>query len=166
MSFPKIGLELYTYRLEGTLATPTDYHKVGVIRGERLNMQKSLVDVTSRLANGFRLNKGGLIDGTIDCDAIYLPSNADLQAFETAFFNGTQVLMAFVDGPLQDGDQEHGEPAGSTNVEGLWGAFNVTNFGQARGLEDATTIDIQFAATLEASTNTAPEWKVTAVTLT
>lgn len=159
------GLKLYTYRLAGTLETPTAYNKVGPIKDETLNMEKNLIDVTSRLANGFRLQTGGLIEGSIEASLIYLPGNADFIAFQAAFFNGEPVLMAFVDGPLVDGDQQHGE-TGTISVQGLWGAFNVTNFSQNRSLEDAVTIDVQFTADLEPVTDVGPSWKTTSVTIT
>lgn len=148
-----LGLNAKTY-LAGTIASPVFTNEVGPIREETVNLERSLTDVTDRRANGWRLQVGTLIEGTVDLQMIYEPGDADFDAFEDAFFDGTQLVLAFMDGNV----------AVSGTYYGLLGAFVVTSFSQPRQLEEAIIVDVTMTPVLEDVTDTPPTWH-TATTL-
>ena len=160
----KSGLQLYTYQLAGTLAVPTTYSLFNYVRDESVDMDRTEVDASSRASVTFRQFVPGLSNGNVETQIMHLPGDTIFDAIQTAFFNNTTLLMAFVDGPLQSGDERHGE-TGTISVSGLWGAFYVTNFTEQRALEDAQVHDIRFSPTLEPVTNAVPIYKTVSVTL-
>ena len=160
----KSGLQLYTYNLAGTIATPTTYNLFNYVRDESVDMDRTEVDASSRASVTFRQFVPGLSNGNVETQIMHLPGDTIFDAIQAAFFNNTTLLMAFVDGPLQAGDERHGE-TGTINVSGLWGAFYVTNFTEQRALEDAQVHDIRFSPTLEPVTNAVPIYKTVSVTL-
>ena len=160
----KSGLQLYTYQLAGTLAVPTTYSLFNYVRDESVDMDRTEVDASSRASVTFRQFVPGLSNGNVETQIMHLPGDTIFDAIQSAFFNNTTLLMAFVDGPLQSGDERHGE-TGTISVSGLWGAFYVTNFTEQRALEDAQVHDIRFSPTLEPVTNAVPIYKTVSVTL-
>lgn len=160
----KSGLQLYTYNLAGTIATPTTYNLFNYVRDESVDMDRTEVDASSRASVTFRQFVPGLSNGNVETQIMHLPGDTIFDAIQAAFFNNTTLLMAFVDGPLQAGDERHGE-TGTIDVSGLWGAFYVTNFTEQRALEDAQVHDIRFSPTLEPVTNAVPIYKTVSVTL-
>ena len=160
----KSGLQLYTYQLAGTLAAPTTYSLFNYVRDESVDMDRTEVDASSRASVTFRQFVPGLSNGNVETQIMHLPGDTIFDAIQSAFFNNTTLLMAFVDGPLQSGDERHGE-TGTISVSGLWGAFYVTNFTEQRALEDAQVHDIRFSPTLEPVTNAVPTYKTVSVTL-
>lgn len=161
----KSGLQLFTYRLEGTLDSPTAYNLVTHVRDEALDMDRTEVDVSSRASVTFRQFVPGLSNGNVETQILHLPGDPNFEAFRDSFFNNTPVLMAFVDNPLQAADFPATTPAGDYDSEGLWGAFFVTNFSEARALEDGHMHDVRFSPTLEPVTNVVPIYKKTTVTV-
>jgi len=160
----KSGLQLYTYQLAGTLATPTTYSLFNYVRDESVDMDRTEVDASSRASVTFRQFVPGLSNGNVETQIMHLPGDAIFNDIQAAFFNNTTLLMAFVDGPLQSADARHGE-TGTISVSGLWGAFYVTNFTEQRALEDAQVHDIRFSPTLEPVTNAVPIYKTVSVTI-
>lgn len=148
----KLGLEMWTGRNTGTIASPT-WDEIGPIRDETIELSKALVDITTRLANGWRLQRGTLKDARVTSQMLYLPGDTDFDAIQSAFFNDTQVLLGLLDG----------DPAVSGTYYGLHAAFNVVEFSQPRELEGAVIVDLAFVMDLEDTTLTAPAW-VTIVT--
>ena len=50
----KGGLQLYTYNLVGTIATPTTYNLFNYVRDETVDMDRTEVDASSRASVTFR----------------------------------------------------------------------------------------------------------------
>ena len=142
-----LGLELFTGRNISTMATPV-WDKIGVIRDESLELSKALVDVTTRLAQGWRLQRGSLKEATINIQLLYDTSDADFIAIQQAFFNDTPLILGLFDGDITQ--------AGT--YQGLHAQMNVSQFSQPRNLEDAVVVDTQFVLDLETTTNEAPRW--------
>lgn len=142
-----LGLDATTY-LAGAIGTPVWTNEVGPIREETVNLEKSLADVTDRRANGWRLQVGTLKEGTVDMQMIYDPADADYTAFSNAFFDNSQLVLAFMDGDCT--------VAGTYN--GLLGAFVVTSLSQPRQLEEAIIVDITCTPVLEDTTDEPPRW--------
>ncbi len=163
MSGLKPGLQAYTYKFDGTLASPTNLTLIKIVRDESVDFDRGSIDGSSRQSK-FRSKVPGLIEGDIETQILHLPGDAVFDAIQQAFFDGTKVGMAFVDGPLQAGDQQHGE-TGTIDVVGLWGSFYVTNFSEQRALEEAMVHDVRFSNTLENTTNAPPIYKKETVNL-
>lgn len=161
----KAGLQMYTYILEGTIGTPTAQHKVGVLRDERIELSDGDVDVTARDSQGWEEMIGGLRTCNVSGRLVFRPADTHFETLRAAFFNRTQVLMAFADGPLADGDQQNGE-TGSLTVRSLKGAFRVKEFSIDRNLSDAVMVDVRFSGVREDSTNVMPAWDTDSVTIT
>ena len=142
-----LGLNAKTY-LAGTIASPVFTNEVETIREETVNLERATTDITDRRADGWRLQAGTLKEGTVDMQMIYEPGNADFTAFQNAFFNGTQVVLAFMDG----------DATVAGTYYGLLGAFEVTSFSQPRQLEEAIIVDITLTPVLEDTTDTPPTW--------
>lgn len=125
-----LGLDAVTAINSGTTAVPV-WEILTNIRDETLNMDKALADVTTRAANGWRLQVGTLKNGTVDTQMLYDTEDADFVTIRDAFLNDTRLLMGFFDG----------DPA-VTGTQGLVGGFGVTNFTQNRQLEEAVMMDV------------------------
>lgn len=147
-----LGLNAKTY-LAGTITTPVFTNEVETIREETVNLERSTTDVTDRRANGWRLQAGTLKEGTVDMQMIYEPGNADFTAFQSAFFAGSQLILAFMDGDAT-------QPG---TYYGLLGAFEVTSFSQPRQLEEAIIVDITLTPVLEDTTDEPPVWHTATV---
>jgi hypothetical protein len=132
-----LGLNAWTIINIGTLQVPVD-SVVTKVRDETLNLTMSLADVTTREANGWRLNTGVLKEASVDAKILYNTSDFNFSYFQAAYFNKSTMLMGFWDGdPLDPASQ------------GLVGSFKVTTFTIGRQLEEAMTVDITFTAILE-----------------
>lgn len=143
----RLGTELWTGLNSGTIAVPV-WAEIGPITEESLNLSRNLIDVTTRDSNGFRLQRGGLMEGTIDATMQYRPGNAQFDAIQTAFFAGTKIILGLFDGDVTT----------TGTWYGLHSAAYVTDFSMERGLEEAALIPVQFTLALEDNTDTAPAW--------
>lgn len=144
----KLGYELYTAINSGTIASPT-WNSVPLIRDESLTLSRAAVDITTRLANGWRITRGGLREATVELQLLYVPNDTDMEVFRAAYFaEDSQVILGLFDGDVSV----------TGTYYGLHAAMQVTGFSQPRNLEDATVVDVSLAMDLEASTNTAPAW--------
>lgn len=142
-----VGLDLVTY-LADSVTTPVYDNPVGPVKDESVGLQRALADVTDRRGNGFRLQKPTLLDGTVTLTLTYEPGNADFDEFRAAFFNRTQVVLFFADG----------DATATGTWYGLLAAFEVSNFGQQRQLEDAVVIDVELVPNLDSADDAAPKW--------
>lgn len=147
------GLDLYTY-LADSVTTPVYDNPVGKVKDESVNLQRGLADVSDRGANGFRLQKPTLADGTVTISMIYDPGDADFAEFETAYFDRTQVVLFLADG----------DASSAGTYYGLLSAFEVSNFSLNRNLEDAHTVDIELVLARDSADDAAPEWHEVTVT--
>ena len=139
-----LGLNATTLRnsevagsIADAIASSANWKIVTNIRDETLNMDTSLADITTRKAAGWRLQVGTLSEGSVDCNILYDTADLDFQAFQTAFFAKSMILMAFYDvNPKTLG-------LGETS-SGLKGGWSVTNFTINRQLEEAMMVDVTF----------------------
>ena len=143
-----LGLDAKTYFC-GSVASPVWTNEVGPIREETVNLEKSLADITDRRANGWRLQVGTLKEGTVDLQMVYDPDDADYKQFSDAFFDNSQLVLAFMDGDCTQ--------AGTYN--GLISAFDVTSLSQPRQLEEAILVDVTVTPVLENGTDEPPRWQ-------
>lgn len=142
-----LGLNAVTARNSGTTGTPV-WEILSNTKDETVNMETALSDVTTRAANGWRLQVGTLSDASIDTQMLYLADDAEFNFYRDAFLNRSRLLMGFFD---DDPD------AANTTISGLYGGFGVTNFGIGRELEEAIMVDVTFTAR-EDDTGQGPQW--------
>ena len=144
---PILGLNAKTYIGSGTVATPVWGAPDGLVRDETVNLTTALADVTTRSAQGWRLQVSTLTEGTVDGQILYDTTNTDFDLIRSAFFAKLSLLMGFFDGLVT-----------IPGSEGLVGAFMVTNFSIPRMLEEALMVDVTFTATAD-SAGKPPAWK-------
>ena len=145
-----LGLYAFTALNSGTTAAPV-YTELLNTKDETLNMESALSDVTTRAANGWRLQVGTLSDASVDTQALYKAgTDANFDTIRDAFLNKTRILMGFFDG------DPAGAGAGNT-VSGLTGGFSVTNFTQNRALEEAIMVDVTYTVREDDAGN-GPVW--------
>ena len=143
----RTGLDVVTY-LADSVTTPVYTNPVGVIKDESIGLTKALTDVTDRRANGWRLQKPTLKEGTVTITMIYDPADADYQEFSDAFFDDTQVVLFFSDG----------DATAVGTWYGLLAAFEVSGCSQPRNLEDAILVDVELVPNLDSADDAAPTW--------
>lgn len=143
-----LGLQAFTCINTGTMAAPV-WVEVENIRDEAVNLETALSDITTRKANGWRLEVGTLSEGSIDFGMVYDTEDAvGFTPIQEAFFNKTRVQMGFFDG----------DPNGSGNTyNGLIGGFSVTQFNINRNLEEAMMVDVSIRAR-EDDAGDGPQW--------
>lgn len=140
-----LGLNAVTAINSGTTAVPV-WEILTNIRDETLNMDTALADVTTRAANGWRLQVGTLSQGSVDTQMLYDTEDTDFQTIQAAFLARSRILLGFFDA----------DPA-TTGTQGLVGGFGVTNFTINRQLEEAMMVDVTFTAR-ENDVGDGPSW--------
>lgn len=145
-----LGLNAKTYvNTAGTMAAPT-WVLIPTIKDETLNMTSALADVTTRQANGWRLQTGTLSEGTVDATIIYdTADTTGFVRFRESYFNKTRILMGFFDGAVA-----------TVGTQGLKGGFMVTSFTVGRQLEEAMTVDLTFTVVPD-NLGSGPTWHTT-----
>lgn len=141
-----LGLDCKLYR--GTAGTSAST-LVKNVKDVTLNMDKGEADITSRAAQGWRVNVGTLKQGSIEFNINYDTSDADFQAFQAAYFGGTPLALFVSDG------------AGS----GLDCDVSVTAFNISQPLEEACTVSVTCKPTdIGGSSGRAPSWSTNGAT--
>lgn len=142
-----LGLNAVTARNTGTTAAPV-WVIMTNIKDETINLETALSDVTTRAANGWRLQVGTLSEGSIDTQMLYNIADADFVAIMQAFMDKSMVLLGFFDDD---------PAAAASTINGLVGGFGVTNFSINRQLEEAIMVDVTFTAR-ENDEDEGPSW--------
>jgi hypothetical protein len=106
---------------------------------------RSAVDVTTRASNGVKLEVGGQLDGGIEFEMVYDPSDVAMLALQTAFQTNVPIGMAWMDGPIAT--------AGS---KGLWADMAVLSFKREEPLDKEMVVKVKVSPTLTANP---PIWK-------
>jgi predicted secreted protein len=147
MSTPQVilGLEAKLYRNTGSHQNPT-WTEIKNVKDLTLTIEKGEADVTTRAAGGWRQTVATLKEATVEFEMVWDPGDAGCQAIKDAFFNGTAIELAIMDGPLP--------PASGKTSQGLRALFAVTKFGRNEPLEEALTVPISLKPTYGA----VPEW--------
>lgn len=140
----KLGLEAKLYHnavdFSGTFA------EIKNVKDLTLNVEAGEADASTRGNNGWRATLATLKDGSIEFEMIWDTTDAAFTAIRTAFFDGTGVGFAIMDGDIAD-----------TGSQGLKAAMVITNFSRNEPLEEAITVSVTAKPTYS---DNPPEWMV------
>jgi hypothetical protein len=117
---------------------------VGNVRDVTLNLETGEADVTTRGNAGWRATVGTLKEASIEFEMVWDTGDADFTAFKDAFFNGTPIELAVMDGDIS-----------TSGSQGLRAVCRIINFTRSEALEEAITVSITAKPTYSASP---PSW--------
>ena len=99
------------------------------VRDLTRNVEKALADASTRAAD-VRQQVSTMIDVSIDFQMVY-DGGSDVTAFEDAFWESTDIELAFLDGLIS-----------VSGAKGLRGMFQVSKFTVNEALEDVGLVDV------------------------
>lgn len=76
------------------------YVTLGGQRGATLNRSAETIDITNKVSGGWMENMAGFKEWSIDCDGLIVATDTAFNTLETAFENGTEVLLQFSNGTM------------------------------------------------------------------
>ncbi len=135
---------MYKLGLEGKLyhgaAGSTANTELANVKDLTLNLESSEADVTTRANNGWRATVAALKDASIEWEMVWDSDDAGFTAIKNAYFNGTPIALAILDG---------------VNGEGLDADFAITGFSRSEPLEEAMSVSVTAKPTYSTR---APQW--------
>jgi len=143
----KLGMEAKLYRNEGTYASPT-WTELQNVKDLTLNLEAGEADVTTRGNAGWRATIAALKDGSIEYDMLWDTADANFSAIKDAFFNGTNIEFAVMDGDIA-----------TTGSQGLRAEMSITGFSRSEALEEAMMVSVNAKPTYSVNP---PEWMTVA----
>jgi hypothetical protein len=138
----KTGMEAKLYYKAGGVAGQGDWLELTNIKDNTLNLEKGEADVTTRGNNGWKATVGTLKSGSVEFEMVWDPEDAGFAAISAAYFEGTVIGLAILDGAKETGT-------------GLVADFAITNFSRKEPLEEAVSVSVTAKPTYSA---TAPIW--------
>ena len=139
----KLGMEAKLYRNTGTYALPT-WVELTNVKDLTLNLEAGEADVTTRGNAGWRATVATLKDGSIEFEMVWDTADTNFTAIQDAFFNGTDIEFAVMDGDIT-----------VSGTQGLRATMSITSFSRSEALEEALMVSVNAKPTY--ATN-APEW--------
>lgn len=109
----------------------TVYTTLGGQRNATLNRSSETIEVTDKVSGGWKENLAGFKEWSIDCDGLYVVSDAAYLVLETAFSAGTAVDVEISDG---------------TNIH-FSGKAYITDFPIEAPYDDAATYSLSLQGT-------------------
>jgi hypothetical protein len=141
----KLGWEGKLYYCTGGIGGTPTWNLITNVRDVTGPGERSAVDVTTRASAGVKLEVGGQLDGGIEFEMVYDPSDAAMVAIQTAFTSNVPIGMAWMNGPI--------DTAGSW---GLWADMAVLSFKREEPLDKEMVVKVKVSPTLTANP---PIWK-------
>ena len=136
----KLGLDCKLYR--GTAGTSAATLMKNV-KDVTVSLESGEADITTRAANGWRVSKATLKEGSLEFVMNYDTEDADMLAIQQAYFNNTAIALFASDG---DGS-------------GLDADFSITSFSIEQPLEEAMTVSVTAKPTnIGGTAGRAPQW--------
>ena len=139
----KLGMEGRLYINDGSYEVPT-WTQMGNAKDVTINLEKGDADVTTRDNNGWRASVGTLKDGGIEFDALWLSKHLGFRRIKRAYFRGTPIEIAAMDGDIS-----------KPGVEGLRATVAVMNLSRAEPLEEGISASVSMKPTVS---DHAPIW--------
>lgn len=121
-------------------SSPT-WREVTDVRDLTRGLEKTMADASIR-GSEYKLQVSVQKDLSVDFQMVYDPDDVDVQAFEDAFHEDTDVELLFLDGPID-----------TVGSKGLRGMFQVSKFTGNEaltdvGLNDVTVVPAYFPTNL------------------
>lgn len=108
------------------------------------SLETGEADITTRAADGWRVNVATLKEATIEFGMLYDTEDSDLNAISEAFFNNTAIALFVSDG----------------NGSGLDCDAVITQFNVEQNLEEGVNVSVTAKPTnIGGETGRAPVWK-------
>ena len=139
----KLGMDGKLYRNTATYETPT-WSELTNVKDVTLNLEKGEADVTTRANEGWRATAATLKEGSVEFEMAWDPADAGFTAIKDAWFNGTSVELAVMDGDIT-----------VVGTQGLRATFAVISFSRNEPLEEAMSVNVTVKPTYA---DNAPEW--------
>lgn len=139
----KLGMDGKLYRNTATYETPT-WAEMPNVKDVTLNLEKGEADVTTRANEGWRATAATLKEGSVEFEMAWDPVDAGFTAIKDAWFNGTAIELAVMDGDIT-----------VVGTQGLRATFAVISFSRNEPLEEAMSVNVTVKPTYAAN---APEW--------
>jgi len=141
----KQGEEMKLYWCADGIGGVPDWAELALVKDVRLNTSRGEADVTTRNSGGWKQTVGALLDASIEFEMPWDTEDAGLQAVKDAYFGGTLLGLAVMDGDIEEGGSE-----------GLWADCAILRFERNEPLEGAATVSVTAKPTYSANP---PEWK-------
>jgi len=141
----KFGYEAKLYRNTGTYASPV-WNEVPNVKDLSVDIGADEADVSTRKNAGFKATAQGLKDAPVEFGMVWDTEDLDFSAFQDAFFDGTPIEVAVMDGDIA--------VAGS---EGLRATMAVMGFSRNEPLGEALSVAVSLKPTYA---DNPPEWHV------
>jgi hypothetical protein len=141
----KLGSEAKLYFCAAGIGGTPVWTLITNVKDLTLNVEQGEADVTTRGTGGWKATVGTLKDATVEWEMVWDTADEGFEAVRDAFFGGTLIGLAVMDGPIDE--------AGS---EGLWADCAILKFDRSEALEEAITVSVTAKPTYSAN---APEWK-------
>lgn len=139
----KVGLDAKLYRNSGTYDIPT-WNELVNAKDVTLNLEAGEADASRRGSGGWRETLMALKDGSVEFEMVYDSADAEFTALKDAFFGGTTVELAVMDGDIA-----------TAGTQGLRATMSVLNFSRNEPLEEALTVSVTVKPAPAANP---PEW--------
>ena len=141
----KMGHEAKLYRNKGTYESPS-WDEVTNVKDLSSACDADEADVSTRKNAGFKASAQGLKDASVDFGMVWDTEDLDFSAFQDAFFDGTPIEVAVMDGDIT-----------VTGSEGLRATMAVMGFSRNEPLGEALTVAVSLKPTFA---DNPPEWYV------
>jgi len=128
------GLNCKLYRNTGTYGSPT-WNELPNVRDVTLNQTSDTADASKR-ASSYKLNVTTLKDLSVNFEMVYVVSDDDWTTLKTAFYAGTAIEFAIVNGPIA-----------TSGTLGVRGTFQVKDFTISQGLNDVEKASVVLSLT-------------------
>ena len=141
----KLGMNGKLYRNSGTWAAPA-WVEVPGVKDVSIAIATGSGDASTRAMLPWKIDVVTLLEASVELDMPYDPTDAQYQAFRTAFLARTAIECAVMHGPIA-----------TPGSEGLHAAFAVTKFDRSESLTEPMVVKMSLKPTWAANV---PEWLV------
>lgn len=138
-----LGLNCKLFRGEAGKKATTDMTEMTNVKDVSCSLETGEADITTRAADGWRVNAATLKEATIEWGMLYDTADGDLDAISDAFFGNTPIALFVTDG----------------NGAGLLCDAMITQFNIEQNLEEGVNVSVTAKPTNIGGENArAPKW--------
>ena len=141
----RLGKNCVIARNTGTYGSPT-WNPLGNTRDVTLPVEKDEWDATRRDSGGWEEIIATIKKGGVEFDMVYMATDADFIALETAFFTDAAIEFFIADGPVA-----------TAGTRGLRATCEIMRFSRDEKLKEGVVYRFGLKPT---PADNAPEWKI------